>query len=219
MPGVTFPTVGPLGLSSPPSRSGTHPAIGTMFRYDCQSPISRRFAFRSRAWIPCVRSLFFARWQVERYPPRRGICSPGSPCCRRLRKEATGPPKFPSYPCRHMPPSKTPVVSRTLVLAHTRLLPSASTTTSAFTRALARAIPFGPRRFTFRGSVTRPAPSLHPASYPPLLGRTRVHYWPADSALARRDPESVRTLWVTLTNFMGLRPILRTRTSLARRSR
>jgi len=32
MPGFTFPTVGRLGLTSPPSRSLFFPTIGTMFR-------------------------------------------------------------------------------------------------------------------------------------------------------------------------------------------
>jgi len=32
MPGFTFPSVGPLGLGSPPSRPSHFPAIGTMIR-------------------------------------------------------------------------------------------------------------------------------------------------------------------------------------------
>ena len=36
--------------------------------------------------------------------------------------------------------------------------------------------PFCPRLYTFRGSITRPAFSLPPASYGPLRGGTRVRY-------------------------------------------
>ena len=41
MPVFAFPTVGPLGLSSPPSRVATlAPPIGTMLRYDFRLSIS-----------------------------------------------------------------------------------------------------------------------------------------------------------------------------------
>jgi len=46
-------------------------------------------------------------------------------------KETGGSPEFPVYPCEHMPRSQTPVVSRSLALTRTGLLPSRSSTLSA----------------------------------------------------------------------------------------
>ena len=60
MPGFAFPSVGPLGLSSPPSRSGLSltQIIGTMLSYDCHLSVSVLFAFRCRSPIPLPCSLF-----------------------------------------------------------------------------------------------------------------------------------------------------------------
>jgi len=46
-------------------------------------------------------------------------------------KETGGSPEFPGYPSKHMPRSQTPVVSRPLAFAQTRLLPSKRCTLSA----------------------------------------------------------------------------------------
>jgi hypothetical protein len=54
---------------------------------------------------------------------------------RRFRgadQETSGSPKFPGYPFDYMPRSSTPVVSSTLALACSGLLPSAPMTASAF---------------------------------------------------------------------------------------
>src|SRR5438093_583245 len=91
-------------------------------------------------------------------------------------KETGGSPTFPSSPCEDMPRSQTPVVSCALAIAHPGLLPSSACTPSA-----------SPQLYPFRGSMTRPAFSLHPAPYGPLLGGTRVRYCPAGSALVRWD--------------------------------
>src|SRR5689334_20769215 len=47
-------------------------------------------------------------------------------------KETGGSPEFPVYPCEHMPRSQTPVVSRSLAVARTGLLPSGHWKPSAF---------------------------------------------------------------------------------------
>ena len=47
MPGFTFPSVGPLGLGSPPSWPSNFSAIGTMIHYDYRFSVSVLFAFRS----------------------------------------------------------------------------------------------------------------------------------------------------------------------------
>ncbi len=47
-------------------------------------------------------------------------------------KETGGSPEFPGYPFKHMPRSQTPVVSHSLALARTGLLPSGHWKPSAF---------------------------------------------------------------------------------------
>ena len=92
-----------------------------------------------------------------------------------LCQEADGSPKFPSHPCEYLPRSQTPVVSCTLALSCPGLLPSAACKASAFS-SIPEEYPCGPQLYLFRGSITRPASSRHPAPYPPLLRRTRVRY-------------------------------------------
>ena len=84
---------------------------------------------------------------------------------RECDKETDGSPKFPSYPYGGMPRSQTPVVSCPLALAHAGLLPSGACKPSAFLSVPPGEISFCPRLYTFRGSITRPASSLTPASY------------------------------------------------------
>ena len=77
-------------------------------------PVSGRFACHSlpdtllasvRSWCPQR-----AHDRVEAPQSCQGLWSPGPPV-RELSKEAEGSPKFPSYPCRYMPRSQTPVGS------------------------------------------------------------------------------------------------------------
>jgi hypothetical protein len=93
-----------------------------------------------------------------------------------VSKETDGSPKFPSYPSGHMPRSQTPVVSCALAIPHPGLLPSGQWKPSAFLSVPPGEVSFCPRRYLFRGSITRPASSLHPAPYGPLRGGMRVHY-------------------------------------------
>jgi hypothetical protein len=128
MPGVAFPPVGRLGLTSPPSPVLCAAKTATL-------PLSRHFACRSRpdtlpasvrSWCPLR-----ARGRVEAPRPRQGYWSSGAPF-RQCRKETGGSPKFPSYPYRDMPRSQTPVVSWALAVARPGLLPSGHWTPSAF---------------------------------------------------------------------------------------
>jgi len=59
---------------------------------------------------------------ISRYPLSSGY----------LNKEPFGSPEFPSYPFESRPWSQTPVVTSTLALTHSGLLPSASSKASAF---------------------------------------------------------------------------------------
>ena len=136
MPGVAFPPVGSLGLSSPPSQVLCSAKTATM-------PVSGRFACRSlpntlpasvRSWCPT-----WARDLVEAPRPRQGLWSPGPPL-RDCVKETGGSPKFPSSPSGYMPRSQTPVVSCTLAIARPGLLPSGQWKPSAFPSVLPKDI-------------------------------------------------------------------------------
>jgi hypothetical protein len=128
MPGVAFPPVGRLGLTSPPS-----PVLCTA--KSAILPFSERFACRSRpdALAPVVRGLRFrlvARWKPPEATP--GFLSQPAPQTGHCCKETGGSPKFPSYPYSDMPRSQTPVVSRALALSRPGLLPSGQWKPSAF---------------------------------------------------------------------------------------
>jgi len=128
MPGVAFPPVGPLGLSSPPSQVLCSAKTATL-------PISGRFACRSRPdtlSASLVRVVPYGLMAWARPPDHtRAFWSPGPPF-RECDKETEGSPTFPRYPYGCMPRSQTPVVSCALALAHPGLLPSGHWKPSAF---------------------------------------------------------------------------------------
>src|SRR6266446_1546439 len=128
MPGVAFPPVGPLGLSSPPAPVLCSAQTATL-------PLSGRFACRSLPdTLPAsVRSCspYRAHDLVEAPRPRQGLWSPGPPI-RECDKETGGSPKFPSHPYACMPCSQTPVVSSALAILRLGLLPSGHWKPSAF---------------------------------------------------------------------------------------
>ena len=161
MPGVACPPVGPVGLGSPPSSVLCVAQTAIL-------PVSGRFARRSlpdtlpasaRSWYPLR-----AHARVEAPDHARAFGRPVPQSGNRV-KERGGSPKVPSYPSGCMPRSQTPVVSCPLALAHAGLLPSGACTPSAFLSVPPGEIAFCPRLYTFRGSITRPASSLTPASY------------------------------------------------------
>ncbi len=101
----------------------------------------------------------------------RAVWSTGSPLSSGFaHQETNGPPKFPDYPFEGMPCSQTPVETCSLALSCPGLLPSAPMTASAFGGVLVRTLSVAKHYFTspqlykFRGSITRPAPSLALAS-------------------------------------------------------
>ena len=165
MPGVAFPPVGPVGLSSPPSQVLCSAQTASL-------PLSGHFAWRSRpdtlpvsvrSWGPSR-----ARDLVETPTPRQGLWSPGPPF-RACDQETDGSPTFPSSPCAYLPRSETPGGSCVLALPHPGRLPSGHWKPSAFLSVLPGAFSCCPRLYPFRGSITRPASSFHPAPY--------VHCW------------------------------------------
>jgi hypothetical protein len=103
VPGVAFPSVGPLGLSSPPSSSFL---LDDRYYASLRQPTAHfgRFASRSRSDTGCP-----------------SIQHP----------ETDGAPELPSCPYEHMPRSKTPVVSCALAISYAGLLPTAGWKASA----------------------------------------------------------------------------------------
>jgi hypothetical protein len=142
MPGLAFPTVGPVGLSSPPSRPAP-PAPCPRYYARLRLPSARPGSLRSRllpGTLPapshsCLPSP--AHWRLVAFRQCQDDWSPGRPFLPAQKpgfwvKETDGPPKFPSCPCERMPCSSTPVVPRTLALSPAGLLPSVENRTSAF---------------------------------------------------------------------------------------
>jgi hypothetical protein len=132
-----------------------------------------------------------------------------------LRKETIGSPTFPSHPYRYMPRSQTPVVPCTLALAPPGLLPSGHCIPSAFPRYRLRSILWTTTLHI--SGLNHAASILVPSSFAlPLLG---VHVDVTPDLLARlwsggTCTLSVRTHWVTTTNFMGFLPVPRFRAYL-----
>ena len=161
MPGVAFPPVGPVGLGSPPSSVLCVAQTAIL-------PVSGRVARRSRPdTLPASARSGYplrAHARVEAPDHARAFGRP-VPQSGNMVKERGGSPTFPSYPSVCMPRSQTPVVSWALAIPRPGLLPSGACTPSAFLSVPPGEISFCPRLYTFRGSITRPASSLPPASY------------------------------------------------------
>src|SRR5262249_23677727 len=148
-----------LGLTSPPSSvlcaatTATSPSRG----------LRSSLAFPIPCLLPCVCGLPYGlvSWW-KRHGSRQGLWSPG-PLLRVCHNETGGSPNFPTYPAGPMPRSQTPVGSCALAIPHPGLLPSGPWKPSAFLSVPLGEISCCPRRYTFRGSITRPASSLPPA--------------------------------------------------------
>ena len=141
MPGFTFPTVGRLGLTSPPSRS----AFLSEHRYYDPLRLPDALLRFVRSLLSSPDTLpafsFFGSRSVgsglaqgkKLFRKRRGFILHGTaPLTPFSYKETPGSPKFPSYPFEHMPWSKTPVVTPALAISCRGLLPSVKSRTSAF---------------------------------------------------------------------------------------
>jgi len=180
MPGLAFPSVGRLGLASPPSRlrSGCNPRYYAWLRLPTARLVSLHLSLAIR-YPPCSLascSACAARWGAEASRSAPGRLSQPVPLTWQVRWETVGSLKFPSCPLEHMPCSQTPVVSYSLAIARVGRLPSPACTASAFPLASTEIIlgvrPW-PRLYRFRGSITRPAPLRSPAPD----ARCRVCLW------------------------------------------
>lgn len=122
--------MGPLGLGSPRFQNGP-------------SPVPAVLCIATTAFVlPGSHRGEFIR-PGRRLPDAWVLVLPATLLPAIAPKETGGSPEFPSYPCKHMPRSQTPVVSRPLALARTGLLPSGSSIPSAL------------------GPVARPYPAVH----------------------------------------------------------
>ena len=201
MPGLTFPPVGRLGLTSP--LSPVLPA-GLSFCARLRLPIVRLgfLCFRlstDTLVAPSVRVLACGqtRQRSGTLASTPGLLGHPVRLFRVAHKETSGSPKpvlsevegFPGYPFKYMPRSPTPVVSSVLALTHSGLLPSASLTASAFPPKKL-AVTHCPQLYKFRGSITRPVFLL------PLASDSRY----------RTDPQgSLPACWLGF-GWVGLAP-------------
>src|SRR5438034_9955981 len=118
-----------------------------------------------------------------------------------MRKETTGSPKFPCYP---LVPAllSDPGGAAALALTRPQLLPSLIGDRVGFPIFPTDGYPHGPRHSPFRGSITRPASSLHPASHPPLLMMHAGSLLSCWLGFAQVGLAANLTHWITLTSFL-----------------
>ena len=110
--------------------------------------------------------------------------------------------QVPVLPSRHMPYSRTPVVLPALALTRRKLLPALIGDWVGFDAFPLALILNGPRYSAFRGSITRPVSSLHPASHPPLLMMHAGSFLSCWLGFAQVGLGSNLTHWVTTTSFL-----------------
>ena len=169
VPGFTFPTVGRLGITSPPSRLRLK-----NHRYYVPLRLPKallrfvRSSLSSPDTLPAPLVCVSYSYRKTRWGPDAGRYSAGGlssterlPLYRIPYKETVGSPKFPSYPFENMPWSQTPVVSWTLALSHSGLLPSTAFIASAFP---VNRIILTDHNYTFFGVQYR-ACNLDPSSF------------------------------------------------------
>jgi len=171
MPGFTFPPVGPLGLGSPPSR--LFHSFSRRYYDPLRLPLLRLGSLRLSLDPRYLALTLFSSCPLTARVPGRvrpvhawpllytGLPVPVS---RARRWRFSRVPELPL--CVHAPlddpggvPSTRHSVSRTAAFRYVH--------TVGFTR-LSPGYPLGPQQQDFRGSVTRPTHSLHPASNTPL---------------------------------------------------
>jgi hypothetical protein len=172
MPGVAFPPVGPVGLGSPPSPvlcSAKTARLSVAGHFACRSrPVTLSASVRS-----C--SPLRAHGQVEASRPRQGLWSPGPQSGMLTRRQVALPSSqvTPVNACPALRPRWCP--------QHSPYRTQDCCLPATGNRRLCSSLRPGgvsccPRLYSFRGSITRPASSLHPAPYPSLRRRTRVRY-------------------------------------------
>jgi hypothetical protein len=176
MPGVAFPPVGPLGLSSPPSPVLCSAKTATL-------SVSRHFTCRSRPdTLPAsVRSWYppRARGLVEAPRPRQGLWSPGPHSGNVTRRQVALPSSrvTPVKTCPALRPRWCPEHSPSRL--QDCCLPAGKNRRLSPLYSLG-GISLCPQRYSFRGSITRPVFSRALQLRTPIAGCARgVRFWPA----------------------------------------
>ena len=135
--GPTQPLQPLLSVTSPPSRLKPRSHRYYVPLRLPKVPLRRvRFSLSTPDTLPafflCVSCDSFAGESIPLTPGLLISRYPSSSGC--LNTDTFGSPEFPSYPFESMPWSKTPVVTSTLALTHSGLLPSAHSRALAFSR-------------------------------------------------------------------------------------
>ena len=179
LPGFAFPTVGPLGLGSPPSQSAL---FHTDHRYyaPLRLPALLLPALHSslRAVIPCLLPPALCS-RLARLAARRGSLrsAPGLFYPADLhsglhaRKKLALPSSRATPWC--MPCSRTPVVLPILALAHRKLLPSLIGERVDFPTLPLVVIPNGPQRSSISGLYHTACLLATPSFVPTITGDAR----------------------------------------------
>ena len=142
MPGFSFPTVGPVGLGSPPSQTNNVQRYYDPLRLPqahprfVRSSLSAPGTLHTRLLLCPYKGSHKGRGFLTSYARNLGYGIPP----RELGKETNGSPEFPRQPCECMHWSMTPVVTWILATAHPDLLPSSFLRLSAFTSSTPEAI-------------------------------------------------------------------------------
>ena len=173
MPGFSFPTVGPVGLGSPPSQTTRVQRYYDPLRLPhahprrVRSSLSTPGTSHTHLLLCPKKKARISGWVFSSYAPGSWKRFPH----RELYKETNGSPEFPRQPYECMPWSLTPVVTSTLAIACPGLLPSSFLRPSAFTSNIPEAI-IRPRLPICRGrDIGSPTPPAQiPASAANALG-------------------------------------------------
>jgi len=132
IPGFTFPAVGRLGITSPPSRSTLNHRYYDPLRLPNVHLGLVHSSLSAPDTLPTPLFSLAGRDRATLSSAGAFTCSLVGALRRFIDKGTFGSPKFPSYPFEHMPWSKTPVVTPALAISCRGLLPSATCIASAF---------------------------------------------------------------------------------------
>jgi len=182
MPGFAFPSVGPLGLGSPPSRSGMGPrTFGTMQSSRLSPGPSRVASLLARFPLPCASSSvcvpFPARSRAEAPLSARSFVPPVHLVIRlSLTRRPMALPSSRVTPMKTCPALRPRWCPRRITLSRPGLLPSTRCKASAF-HPLARAIILTDHDYTYFEALSSGLPSRYlRLRTPHYWSRTRLHY-------------------------------------------
>jgi hypothetical protein len=199
MPGLAFPPVGRLGLTSPPSQVLRSATTATCPSCWPVLPLGHQYLVCSVSSCP-----FFKLVNAqERLRQRLACLVTRYTVSGGLTRRQMALPSSQVTPFKRMPRSSTPVVSSALAFTHSGLLPSAHLTASAFPAPTTSRYPSSTilqisRLYHAACALASPGFGLPLPVLPAGF---------ASDLLARLWSSGICTHWVTLTNFYRLTPI------------